>query len=147
MKMQLNSLFQPNTLYYFSRNSIYVATEDIWNAKGGTVSWMKTRNRLRHFLRSEWWEFENEQHVAAPSFFLSLLLHYRRRVAIVDLLETSHYLFQRARRASIFQLPDATREHSSSPVSLNRILILYGPRRKMTEVLTSELNIWLRVHI
>lgn len=52
---------------------------------------------------SEWREFENEQHVAAPPFSS---LSPRHLLSRRNRLETSHYLFQRAWRASIFHPPD-----------------------------------------
>lgn len=65
-------------------------------------------------------------------------------VAIVDLLETSHYLFQRARvrKTSTFNLLDERKRGRESALHFKPVveltLILYGAPRKAPKALTSE---------
>lgn len=70
-------------------------------------------------------------------------------VAIVDPSSKQVITFfkRRARKASTFHLPDATKEHSILPASLNRTLILYRARRKVIIELLRRSQIYGSVYV
>lgn len=92
----------------------------------------------------------NGESLRMSSVSQSLLSFPLCHVAIVDPSSKQVIIFfnRRARKASTFHLPDATKEHSILPASLNRTLILYRARRKVIiELLLRRSQIYGSVYV